>query len=112
MPIPVIQRASTPTNAEVIGNLEAAKAALEREITAATGQTADKVLLSIQCLADEVGALAAATLTDAYVAQTDAFKAVTSDAKRFVAALNSIKQVLAVVAGLAQILDKAISYIK
>ncbi len=101
-----------PTNADAIHDLEAAKSALERQIAAATGATADRVLLAIQCLADEAGALAAATLTDAYAPQTDAFKAVTNDARHFVAALNSIKQALAVVAGLAQILDKAISYIK
>ena len=101
-----------PTNADAVSDFEAAKNALEKQIPAAIGTTADKLLLAIQSIADEVGALETVLLTHAYVPQTDAFKAATNDGKTFVASLNSLKQALVVVAGLAQILDRMISYIK
>lgn len=101
-----------PTNADAIRDLETAKQALEAQVPAATGKTADNLMLAIQEIADEVGALAAAALTNSYVPQTDAFKAVTKDAKTFVATLNSIKRALALVAQLAEIVDNVISYIR
>src|ERR1700678_3344749 len=101
-----------PTNADAVSDFEAAKNALEKQVPAATGTTADKLLLAVQSIADEVGALETVLLTHAYVPQTDAFKAATNDGKTFVASLNSLKQALVVVAGLAQILDRMISYIK
>ena len=101
-----------PTNADAVSDFEAAKNALEKQIPAAIGTTADKLLLAIQNIADEVGALETDLLSNAYVPQTDAFKAATNDGKTLVASLNSLKQALVVVAGLAQILDRMISYIK
>ena len=88
-----------PTNADAVADFEAAKNALEKQVPAAIDTTADKLLLAIQSIADEVGALETVLLTHAYVPQTDAFKAATNDGKTLVA-------------GLAQILDKVISYIK
>jgi hypothetical protein len=101
------------TNADAIKDLEAAKDALEKQVPAATGKTGDDLMLAIQKLADEIGQLVTQALDDAdYLPRTNAFKAVTADAQTFLTTLKRIKTALSVVAGLAQLIDKAISYVK
>jgi hypothetical protein len=102
-----------PTNADAIRDLEDSKKALEDQCAAASGAALLKLLLSIQHIADEVGAVEALMLaTAAYVPQTDPFKSVTADAKAFIAALNSIKAAFAALGPLVQAIDKLLTYIK
>lgn len=101
------------TNATVTGDLEAAKQALEQQMPGAVGTTGDELILAIQCIANEIGELEQVALENAdYVPRTDAFKAVTTEAKAFLDTLKKIKTALAVAADLAGAIDMAISYVK
>jgi hypothetical protein len=102
-----------PTSSDAIQDLEDSKKALEDQCAAASGATLLKLLLSIQHIADEVGAQETSLLaTAAYVPQTDPFNAVTTDAKAFVATLNSIKAAFAALGPFVQAIDRILTYIK
>lgn len=101
-----------PTAVEAITQLEAAKKSLEDQTGGASGATLLKLLMAIQHIADEVGAQEAVALTTPYVPQTDPFKAVTSDAKAFLATLNNLKAIFAGIGKVAAAADTAISMIK
>lgn len=101
------------TNATVIGDLEAAKQALEQQVPGAVGTMGDESILAIQCIANEIGELEQVALESAgYVPRTDPFKAVTTEAKAFLDTLKKIKMAQAEVAELAGVIDKVISYVK
>jgi hypothetical protein len=100
------------TNAETIAALEASKTAFEDQCNAAAGADLTKLLVSIQHIADEAGALAVLSLTASYVPQTNAFQSVTAEAKAFLATLDSLKTAFAAVAGFAAAADKVMGCIK
>ena len=101
------------TSASAISDLEISKKALEDQCAAASGAVLLKLLMSIQHIADEVGDLEASTLATApYVPQTDSFKAVTADARAFVATLNSIKAAFPALGAVTQAIDKLLTYVK
>ncbi len=102
-----------PTSGDAIRDLEDSKNALQDQCAAASGSALLNLLTSIQHIADEVGALEASTLaTASYVPQTDPFRAATTDAQTFVAALNSMKAAFAALGTVAQAIDKILTYIK
>jgi len=102
-----------PTSGDAIQDLEDSKKAFEDECAAASGATLLKLLLSIQHIADEVGAQEASLLAaSTYVPQTDPFKAVTADAKAFVATMNSIKAAFGALGTVASAIDRILTYIK
>jgi hypothetical protein len=72
-----------------------------------------KLLTAIQHIADEVGAVEALTLANSdYIPETDSFKALTEDAKAFVANLQSIKATFQRIEQVAQAADTVLKFIK
>lgn len=80
------------TNQQAIHDLESAKAAFEAQVQAgASGPVLSNLMAAIDTTKTEIDQLVSQALAAVYVPQTDAFKAVTAEAKTFVATLNAIK---------------------
>ena len=102
-----------PMSADAIRDLEDSKKALEDQCAAASGAVLLKLLISIQYIAAEVGALEESMLATAvYVPQTEPFKAATADARAFVASLMSVKEAFAAFGTVVLAIDKILTYVK
>ena len=101
-----------PTNHDAIKELLDSKKALEAQVNAgATGSNLDNLGDAIKTIGNEVRELVLQGLEDNYVPQSDAFKAVTAQAKAFVGKLKAIENAFKVLNSVVSAVTTVLKYV-